>query len=139
MSTLELKVPDIGDFKDVEVIEVLVERGDTVEAEQSLITIESDKASMEIPASAGGTIVELKVKLGDKVNEGTTLAVVEAAAGAAKPAPKGAVPPVEGSPSPAPTCPGLGAPGRGAGCCSTAATWPSTRRPPAWASRWKAR
>ena len=77
MSLIELKVPDIGDFKDVEVIEVLVKAGDVIEAEQSLITIESDKASMEIPARAGGTIKEVKVKLGDKVNEGSVLATIE--------------------------------------------------------------
>ena len=79
MQMIELKVPDIGDFKDVEVIEVLVKVGDVIEAEQSLITIESDKASMEIPASHGGTIKEIKVKLGDKLNEGSVLATVEAA------------------------------------------------------------
>ena len=85
MQMIELKVPDIGDFKDVEVIEVLVKVGDVIEAEQSLITIESDKASMEIPASAGGTIKEIKVKLGDKVNEGSVLATLEQSA-AVKPA-----------------------------------------------------
>lgn len=67
MSTSILKVPDIGDFKDVEIIEVLVKPGDEVAVEQSLVTVESDKASMEIPATAAGRIVELKVKLGDKV------------------------------------------------------------------------
>ena len=85
MSTTELKVPDIGDFKDVEIIEVLVKPGDTVEAEQSLITIESDKASMEIPASGAGTIKELKVKVGDKINQGDVIATVEGG-GDAKPA-----------------------------------------------------
>jgi pyruvate dehydrogenase E2 component (dihydrolipoamide acetyltransferase) len=80
---IELKVPDIGDFKDVEVIEVLVSPGDEVKAEQSLITIESDKASMEIPATAGGTIKELKVKVGDKINEGTVIATAEEAGGGA--------------------------------------------------------
>jgi pyruvate dehydrogenase E2 component (dihydrolipoamide acetyltransferase) len=82
----ELRVPDIGDFKEVEVIELLVKVGDTVKPEQSLITVESDKASMEIPASAGGTIKELKVKIGDKVSEGTLVAIIEGAAGAAAPA-----------------------------------------------------
>ncbi|MEN9758936.1 MAG: hypothetical protein RL676_85 [Pseudomonadota bacterium] len=80
MATMELKVPDIGDFKDVEIIEVLVKAGDTVAVEQSLITVESDKASMEIPASIAGKIVELKIKLGDKVSEGTVLAMIEASA-----------------------------------------------------------
>jgi len=83
----ELAVPDIGDFKDVAVIELLVKVGDTVEAEQSLITVESDKASMEIPASRAGKIVELKVAVGDKVSQGTVVAVIEAAGGAAAPAP----------------------------------------------------
>ena len=69
MATIEVKVPDIGDFKDVAVIELLVKPGDTVKAEQSLITVESDKASMEIPASQAGVVRELKVKLGDTVNE----------------------------------------------------------------------
>jgi len=80
MATVELKVPDIGDFKDVEIIEVLVKPGDDLSVEQSLITVESDKASMEIPASIAGKIVELKVKLGDKVSEGSVLALIEAAA-----------------------------------------------------------
>ena len=71
MALVEVKVPDIGDFKDVEVIELLVKPGDTVKAEQSLITVESDKASMEIPSSHAGVVKELKVKLGDKVSEGS--------------------------------------------------------------------
>jgi len=85
MATIELKVPDIGDFKDVEVIEVLVEPGATVQAEQSLITVESDKASMEIPASAAGRLVELRVKVGDRVAEGSVLGLLEVAASAAAP------------------------------------------------------
>ena len=83
---VEVKVPDIGDFKEVEVIEVLVKPGDTVAKEQSLITVESDKASMEIPSSAAGVVKELKIKLGDKVSEGTLLLVLDAAAGASAPA-----------------------------------------------------
>ena len=79
MSATELRVPDIGDFKEVEIIEVLVKPGDTVKAEQSLITVESDKASMEIPASAAGKVLALKVKVGDKVSEGSTILVLEAA------------------------------------------------------------
>ena len=77
---LEVRVPDIGDFKDVSVIEVFVRPGDTVKVEQSLITVESDKASMEIPSSAAGVIKELKVKLGDKVNIGDLLAILEGTA-----------------------------------------------------------
>ena len=82
---IEITVPDIGDFKDVEVIELLVKPGDTVAKDQSLITVESDKASMEIPSSHAGTIKELKIKLGDKVSKGTLLATLTAAASAAAP------------------------------------------------------
>jgi len=84
---VEVKVPDIGDFKDVAVIEVLVKPGDAIKAEQSLITVESDKASMEIPSSAAGVLKELKVKVGDTVNIGDLIAVLEGAAGSAAPAP----------------------------------------------------
>ena len=82
-ASVDVKVPDIGDFEEVEVIEVLVKPGDRVEVEQSLITVESDKASMEIPASAAGEIAELRVKVGDKVNEGSLIAVLKAAGAAA--------------------------------------------------------
>ena len=86
MALIEVKVPDIGDFKDVAVIELLVKPGDTVRLEQSLVTVESDKASMEIPSSAAGVVKELKVALGDKINEGSLLLVLEAAtAGASAP------------------------------------------------------
>jgi pyruvate dehydrogenase E2 component (dihydrolipoamide acetyltransferase) len=85
---VEIRVPDIGDFKDVAVIELLVKAGDIVKPEQSLMTVESDKASMEIPSSAGGVVKELKVKLGDKVNIGDLIAVLEGAAGAASPSPQ---------------------------------------------------
>jgi len=83
MATLEIQVPDIGDVKDVAVIELLVKVGDTVKAEQSLITVESDKASMEIPSSQAGVVKELKVKIGDTVNQGTVILVMEAAGAAA--------------------------------------------------------
>ena len=76
---VEIRVPDIGDFKDVTVIEVLVKVGDTIKVEQSLVTVESDKASMEIPASSAGVLKELKVKLGDTINIGDLLAVLEGA------------------------------------------------------------
>jgi pyruvate dehydrogenase E2 component (dihydrolipoamide acetyltransferase) len=79
MSTIEVKVPDIGDFKEVEVIEVLVKAGETVDVEQSLITVESDKASMEIPSAVAGVLKDLRVKVGDKVSKGTVLGVVEPA------------------------------------------------------------
>jgi pyruvate dehydrogenase E2 component (dihydrolipoamide acetyltransferase) len=77
---IEVMVPDIGDFKDVSVIEVLVKAGDSIKVEQSLITVESDKASMEIPSSSAGLLKELKVKLGDVINIGDLLALIEAAA-----------------------------------------------------------
>ncbi len=78
MAIIDIKVPDIGDFKDVAVIEVLVKPGDAVKAEQSLITVESDKASMEIPSSAAGVVKELKVKVGDTVNEGSVMLSLDA-------------------------------------------------------------
>jgi len=85
---IDIMVPDIGDFDEVSVIEVLVKAGDTIRAEQSLITVESDKASMEIPSSQGGVVKELKVKLGDKVKQGTVVLTLEAGgAAAAVPAP----------------------------------------------------
>jgi dihydrolipoamide dehydrogenase len=80
MATQELKVPDIGDYSDIPVIEVLVKVGDTVAKEQSLVTLESDKATMEVPADAAGVVKEIRVKLGDKVSMGTVVAVIEAAA-----------------------------------------------------------
>ena len=83
MSTIEVKVPNIGDFKEVEIIEIMVKVGDTIKADQSLITVESDKASMEIPSSAAGVVKELKVKVGDKVGEGSLLLMLDEAEGAA--------------------------------------------------------
>ncbi|MDQ9169915.1 dihydrolipoyllysine-residue acetyltransferase [Oxalobacteraceae bacterium R-40] len=87
MSVVEVKVPDIGDFKEVEVIELLVKPGDTVKLDQSLVTVESDKASMEIPSTHAGVVKELKIKLGDKVSEGSLLLMLEPVEGAAAPAP----------------------------------------------------
>ena len=86
MALVEVKVPDIGDFDEVAVIELLVKVGDTVKAEQSLITVESDKASMEIPSSTAGVVKELRVKLGDKVKQGSVVLMVEAAGDVAAPA-----------------------------------------------------
>ncbi|MDB5916445.1 MAG: dihydrolipoyl dehydrogenase [Massilia sp.] len=82
MSTIEVKVPNIGDFKEVEVIELMVKPGDTIKVDQSLVTVESDKASMEIPASHAGVVKELKIKVGDKVAEGSLLLILEEGAGA---------------------------------------------------------
>jgi pyruvate dehydrogenase E2 component (dihydrolipoamide acetyltransferase) len=100
MALVEVKVPDIGDFKDVEIIELLVKPGDTIKPDQSLITVESDKASMEIPATHGGVVKELKVKIGDKVSEGSLVLLVEGEGGgtAAAPAPA----PAAAAPAPAP-------------------------------------
>ncbi|QKO21611.1 dihydrolipoyl dehydrogenase [Rhodoferax sp. BAB1] len=104
MALVEIKVPDIGDFESVAVIELLVKPGDTIKAEQSLITVESDKASMEIPASQGGVVKELKVKIGDKVKEGSVVLLLESSATAA-PAPAAATPAVA-----APAAPKVAAP-----------------------------
>ena len=108
MALIDIKVPDIGDFDEVAVIELLVKPGDTVKAEQSLITVESDKASMEIPSSHAGVVKELKVKLGDKVSEGSVVLVldgegtaVSAASVSSAPAPAAAsVAPVAAAPAP---------------------------------------
>lgn len=113
---VEIFIPDIGDFKDVTVIEVMVKVGDTIKQEQSLITVESDKASMEIPSSTAGVLKELKVKMGDKVNIGDLLAILEgaaapaAAAAAAAPAAAPAAAAVAASPAPAAAAPAAAAP-----------------------------
>ena len=86
--TIEVKVPDIGDFKDVDVIEVFVKAGDKIEAEQSLITLETDKAAMEVPSPAAGVVKALKVKVGDKVSEGSVILALESSAAVAAPAEK---------------------------------------------------
>ncbi|MEO8488005.1 MAG: biotin/lipoyl-containing protein, partial [Betaproteobacteria bacterium] len=87
MSSIEVKVPDIGDFTDVPVIEVLVKAGDTVKLDDSLVTLESDKATMDVPAPAAGTIKSVAVKVGDKVSEGALVLVIEAAGAASSPQP----------------------------------------------------
>jgi pyruvate dehydrogenase E2 component (dihydrolipoamide acetyltransferase) len=91
----EVKVPDIGDFKDIPIIEIMVKVGDSVKPEDPLVSLESDKATMEVPAPSAGTVKELKVKLGDTVSEGSVLLLLDsgAAAPAAPPAatPKTAV------------------------------------------------
>ena len=108
MALVEVKVPDIGDFSEVAVIELLVKPGDTVKPEQSLITVESDKASMEIPSSHGGVVKELKVKLGDKVSEGSVVLMLEAeGAGVSVPA---AAPAQQATPAPAAPAPAATAP-----------------------------
>ena len=128
--TVEVKVPDIGDFKDVPVIEVLVKAGDTVKAEDSLVTLESDKATMDVPSPSAGIVKDVKVKLGDKVSEGSVIVTLdtEAANGgkAASPAQAAAAPgPAPASaPSPAP------ASAPAAGSASAAASSPSPSAPP---------
>jgi dihydrolipoamide dehydrogenase len=110
MSLTEVKVPDIGDFKEVEVIELLVKPGDTVKVDQSLITVESDKASMEIPSSHAGVVKEVKVKIGDKVAEGSLVLMLEASEGAAAAAPAAAPAPAAPAPAPAAAAPAAAAP-----------------------------
>ncbi|MES2992774.1 MAG: dihydrolipoyl dehydrogenase [Pseudomonadota bacterium] len=120
MATIDIKVPDIGDFKDVAVIEVLVKPGDTVKVEQSLLTVESDKASMEIPSSHAGVVKEVKVKVGDTVNEGSVIVSLDAEGAAAGPSPQPS--PASGrggSPSPSPAPAGEG---RGEGAPAPAAS-----------------
>ena len=85
MATVEIKVPDIGDFKDVPIIEIHVKPGDTVNAEDPLLTLESDKATMDVPAPQAGTVAEVKVKVGDRVGEGSVIMTLEAAGAAATP------------------------------------------------------
>lgn len=105
MSTIDVKVPNIGDFKEVEVIEVMVKPGDAIKVDQSLITVESDKASMEIPSTHAGVVKEMKIKVGDKVSEGSLLLTLDegAAAGApAAPAPAAAAPAPAAASAPAP-------------------------------------
>jgi dihydrolipoamide dehydrogenase len=92
MSEKELLLPDVGDFKDVEIIEMLVSVGDSVQAEDSLLVLESDKATMDIPSPYSGTIRKLSVKVGDKISEGSLLGLIEVEAAAASPAPAAAAP-----------------------------------------------
>ncbi len=123
MANIEIQVPDIGDFDEVTVIELLVKVGDTIKAEQSLITVESDKASMEIPSAAAGVVTAIKVALGDKVKQGSLVVMLEVAEGAAAPvasaeviAPAAAPAPVAAAPAaaetsaPVPAAPAITAP-----------------------------
>ena len=121
MALVEVKVPDIGDFKDVAVIEVFVKSGDTIKVEQSLITVESDKASMEIPSSHAGVLKELKVKLGDKINIGDLLAILEGAEAAS-------------APVAAPAAPAQAAPATSPPSSATVASAPAVASPAATAT-----
>jgi pyruvate dehydrogenase E2 component (dihydrolipoamide acetyltransferase) len=102
--TIQVRVPDIGDFKDIPIIEVLVHPGDAIKKEDPLVTLESDKATMEVPSPAGGTVKELKVKVGDKVSEGSLVLLLDSADGQSAPA---AVPqaPAAADKAPAPPAP----------------------------------
>ncbi|WP_341676275.1 dihydrolipoyl dehydrogenase [Niveibacterium sp. SC-1] len=102
---VEVKVPDIGDFKDVPVIEVAVKVGDTVKVDETLVTLESDKATMDVPSSAAGVVKEVRVKVGDRIGEGATVVVLEAAGAAAAPAPAPAAAASAPVAAPAPAAP----------------------------------
>ena len=132
MSTIEVKVPDIGDFHDIPVIEVLVKPGDAVKAEDALVTLESDKATMDVPAPADGVVREVRLKVGDKVSEGAVVLVLEAAGGAStpshQPSPaggRGSAVEAAATPSPQPS------PASGRGSAVDAAAMPSLQPSPA--------
>ena len=131
MSTVEVKVPNIGDFKDVEVIELLVKPGDTIKVDQSLITVESDKASMEIPSTHAGVVKDIAVKVGDKMNEGSLLLTLEesGAGGQAPAAPAAPAPAAAPAASPAAAAPAAGSPAP-----AQAAAAPATAAAPGAAS-----
>ena len=118
MATTEVKVPDIGDYSNVPVIEILVKPGDTVTKDQGLVTLESDKATMEVPSSVAGVVKEIKVKLGDEISEGHIVAILETegAGASAAPAkaetPKAAPTPAPAAAAPAPAPKAAGASGR---------------------------
>ena len=99
MATIEVKVPDIGDYSDVPVIEVLVAVGDTVKKDQGLVTLESDKATLEVPSSAAGVVKEIKVKLGDTLSEGAVVVVLDAEGAAEAPAKAAAPTPAAAAPA----------------------------------------
>ncbi len=127
MSTIEVKVPDIGDFKDIPVIEVFVKAGDTVAAEDSLVSLESDKATMDVPSPVAGVVKEMKLKLGDKVSEGTLILVLDAAGAGAAPANTAAPTATAAAPAAARPAPPASAP-------TEAAAKPAPAAPPAAAA-----
>ena len=135
MSSIEVRVPNIGGFKDVGVIEVMVKPGDAVKVDASLVTLESDKATMEVPSSHAGTVREVKVQVGDRVSEGTVLVLLDAAEQPAAGAPVAAAPaPKVSSPTPGPsaTVTAEQRPGDGAGgpvLAATPATVPAAPPP----------
>src|SRR5512142_1847889 len=119
MSTIDVKIPDLGDYKDVPVIDVLVKPGDAVGANDALVTLESDKATMDVPAPASGTVRELKLKVGDRVSEGSVVAVLESTDGVTRAAPAQPAPapaqaqPARPSLAPAPAAPAAAPAGSG--------------------------
>jgi dihydrolipoamide dehydrogenase len=134
-NTIELKVPDLGGSHDVPVIEILVKVGDTVAKDQSLVTLESDKATMDVPASQAGTIVEIKVKIGDELNDGSVIALIEASGSDASSDAGKAVgqstvkdAPAPATPSPAPAPPKASAAPAAASSASSAAAPSSTAK-----------
>jgi dihydrolipoamide dehydrogenase len=122
MSTVEVKVPNIGDFKEVEVIELMVKPGDTIKVDQSLVTVESDKASMEIPSTHAGVVKELKIKVGDKVSEGSLLLTLDES-GAGASAPAAAAPAPAAAPAAAPAVASAPAPSAPAAPIPNAASY----------------
>ena len=138
MSLIEVKIPDIGDFKDVDVVEVLVKAGDRVEKEQSLLSLESDKATIEIPSPHAGVIREIRVKVGDKVSQGTLGLLLEQAAAGAAPAVVATA--VASTPASAQAKPAVAAaPAAAAASLAWTASASSSASPKAWACcRWRA-
>jgi len=129
MATIEVKVPDIGDFKDVPVIEIFVQPGDTVKAEDSLITLESDKATMDVPSPAAGKVKDIKVKLGDRIAEGVVLLTLETAEVGASVAAAVSAPRAAAQAAPAPQPVAAPAPA-GAGTGDAVARTPGAMAPP---------
>jgi dihydrolipoamide dehydrogenase len=125
MATIEVKVPDIGDFKDVPVIEVLVKPGDAVKPEDPLVTLESDKATMDVPSPAAGKVAAIKVKVGDKVGEGSVILTLESEGAGAQPAKAAApaAPAAPAKPAPAQAAAAPAAPARAATPAPTAASY----------------
>src|ERR1700674_3100733 len=126
--TVEVKVPDIGAFKDVPVIEVLVKAGDTVKAEDSLVTLESDKATMDVPSPSAGIVKDVKVKLGDKVSEGSVIVTLEPEAANGGKVPQPAAPAAASGPGPAPASPPAAGPGSAAASSPSPPASPKQRK-----------
>ena len=128
MSAQEIKVPDIGDFSDVPVIEIHVAAGDTVAAEDPLVTLESDKATLDVPAPVAGTVTELRVAVGDTVSEGSVIVVIDAEGGDAAPAASATAPTPAGHRDRSRAAGGRGSPAAPAGPPRTSNAATSTPR-----------